>query len=170
MPLLKGTKRVDDAWGHAESAEDLPPSGPVIVPLSVWEANRDSLRARNTPLGVRLEPGETPERIAEDLDRLEVVALAFPKFTDGRAYSYASLLRERYGYSGELRAVGNVQRDQALFMWRCGFDAFDVDDESEAQAWEAALQRYSVAFQPAARDNAAPAPWRPHARSTANRS
>lgn len=169
MPLLKGTAQVADTWTTVSDIADLPDGASAIVTLDVWRNHRDSLIQRNAPLGVRLKSDQPPGSIAGDIERFDVIALEFPKFTDGRAYSSATLLRERYGFKGELRAVGNVLRDQAMFMWRCGFDAFEVADQDEADAWESALKRYSVTFQLApVTEGAPPAPWRPHARQRAS--
>src|SRR3546814_2142105 len=91
----------------------------------VCSSDLERLRGHNGRLGLRLKSDQSPAGIAEDLGHFQLVALEFPRFGDGRAYSYARLLRERYGFKGELRAVGNVLRDQFLFMLRCGFDALD---------------------------------------------
>jgi uncharacterized protein (DUF934 family) len=101
------------------------PSGPVLVPLALWLARRDTLheRARTGEVGVWLAAGEDVAALADDFDVLGVIALEFPKFTDGRHYSSATLLRTRYGYAGELRAIGQVLRDQFNYLTRCGFDA-----------------------------------------------
>jgi uncharacterized protein (DUF934 family) len=102
-------------------------------------------------------PSDTsPLAIADDVGRLGLVALEFPRFTDGRPYSHARLLRQRLGYRGELRAVGNVLRDQLLFMRRCGFDAFELPDGADVAAWLSAFDEISVFYQPAA-DGAPPA-------------
>jgi uncharacterized protein (DUF934 family) len=167
MPLLKDGEIVADTWTTVEAVEDLREGTPAIVPVSLWREHRESLTGRNAPLGIRLNSDESPDLIAGDLSHFDVVALAFPKATDGRAYSSASLLRERYGFTGEIRAVGHLARDQAMFMWRCGFDSFEIPAADDAGAWIAAMQRFSVAFQPAVR-GAAPAPWRPHARARAH--
>jgi len=98
---------------------------------------------------VRLTNTDPVADLAPDLDRLELIVLEFPKFTDGRAYSQARLLRERYGYRGELRAAGNVLRDQLLFMQRCGFDAFELTQGQPVQAWVAATNEFTVFYQPA---------------------
>jgi uncharacterized protein (DUF934 family) len=88
--------------------------------------------------------------LAPDLERLELIELEFPKFVDGRAYSQARLLRERYGYRHELRATGNVLRDELQFMQRCGFDAFAIDDPKAVESWQAAIKEIDVFYQPAA--------------------
>ena len=92
------------------------------------------LAARPGRVGVWLEPNEGPETIAADLARLPLVAVEFPKFTDGRGFSTASLLRSRYGYRGEIRAIGDVLRDQLLYLRRCGFDAFALREDQDAEA------------------------------------
>jgi len=141
---------VEDPWVTVEDESEPPMEGPAIISLDRWQAHRDELLGRNAPLGIRLRSDQAPALIAEDLDRFDVVALEFPVFKDGRAYSYARLLRERYAYGGEVRAVGNVLRDQFLFMRRCGFDAFEVRDEKLAAQWREAIGEISVSYQPAA--------------------
>jgi uncharacterized protein (DUF934 family) len=120
----------DDAF-HADIWMRAPESGPVpdrpvIFTKAQWLAARDRLAGHSTPLGLALEPGEPLADIAADLTRLALVALSFPKYADGRAFSTARLLREKYGFAGELRAVGNVLNDQIAFMRRVGFDSFEV--------------------------------------------
>ena len=166
MPLIRNGSVVDDAWTTAVTVDDLETQGPLIVSLEIWESARDRLLARNTPLGVRLRSDQAPDRIAADLDRLDVVALEFPKFTDGRAYSYARILRQHHGFRGEIRAVGVVLRDQFLFMHRCGFDAFEIADGKNAETWTAALSEFSVWYQPAA-DARASVPAQRHRRLAA---
>ncbi len=147
MPLIKDGGRADDPWVSLADDAEAPADGPVIVTLARWQADRDRLAGRNQPLGVRFKSDQSPASIADDLGRFAVIALEFPKFTDGRAYSYARLLRERYGYEGEVRAVGNVLRDQFLFMHRCGFDAFEVADGEAAAGWQQALSEIGVVYQ-----------------------
>ena len=148
MPLIKDDEFVVDPWVAVDDEEDLPEGAPAIVSLKRWQAERVALAGRNAPLGIRLRADQPPAPIAEDLDRFQVVALEFPSFGDGRAYSYARLLRERFGYRGELRAVGNVLRDQALFMRRCGFDSFEVAEGTGVDGWREALGEISVFYQP----------------------
>lgn len=149
MPLIKNGAFVEDPWRHVADSEDLPEASRAIISLSRWTAERDTLLHRNAPLGIRLKSGETPEEIAGDLDRFDVIALEFPHFKNGRAYSYARLLRGRYGYKKEIRAVGEVLRDQLLFMARCGIDAFEVSDRISREAFAAAMNEITVFFQPA---------------------
>ena len=150
MPLLKGGKLIDDPWVHIADEVAVPASGPVIVGLKRWRGERETLLKRTDPVGVRLKSDHTAGDVAEDLEHLGVVALAFPVFTDGRAYTNARRLRERYGYKGEIRAIGNVLRDQYLFMGRCGFDALEVKEGETEQDWEKAVRAFSVFYQPAA--------------------
>ncbi len=150
MPLIKGDALAPDPWVSLGDEEALPEGAPAIVSFERWQCERETLVTRNAPLGIRLRSDQPPKLVLQDLDRFAVVALEFPKFGDGRAYSYARLLRERYGFRGELRAVGNVLRDQALFMLRCGFDAFEVTEGTPIEGWREALGEISVVYQPTA--------------------
>lgn len=149
MPLIKDGKIANDLWTRAAADAPLPDADALLVPYDIWQAHREELRARKGRLGVLLAADQPPQLIADDLAQLDLVALEFPVFKDGRAYSYARLLRERFGYTKELRAVGNVLRDQFAFMHRCGFDAYEVADESLAEAWSRALDEISHVYQPA---------------------
>ena len=115
-----------------------------------WQAQRTALLARGTALGIRLRSDQSPELVAADLEHFAVVALEFPKFRDGRAYSYARLLRERYGFKGELRAVGDVLLEQLFFMLRTGFDAFELLGADPLRDYRVALADFSVWYQPTA--------------------
>ena len=123
------------------------PQGDVIISLTRFQAEGERLLSEGRKVGVRLEADEEVEALAYDLPELAVVALAFPKFGDGRAYSAARLLRERFGFKGEVRAVGDVLREQAGFMARCGFDAFEPADGSTVEVWERATHRFRHAYQ-----------------------
>jgi uncharacterized protein (DUF934 family) len=149
MALVKHNALVEDPFFDATAADsELPAQGPVIVSLERWQRERDVLLARGTPLGLRLHSDQSPELVAEDLRHFALVALEFPKFRDGRAYSYARLLRERYGYKGELRAVGDVLLEQVFFMLRTGFDAFDIEGDDPLGAYRTALADFTVWYQP----------------------
>lgn len=147
MALLKHDRIINDRWAEVDDDSPLP-AGPAVVSYARWLRERDALLGRNGALGIRLASDQPPEPIAGDLHRFGLVCLEFPKFTDGRAYSHARILRGRYGYGGELRAVGNVLRDQLLFMRRCGFDAFEIPDSAAARAWAAASRDITVRYQP----------------------
>ncbi len=150
MPIVKDGRVMEDAWQAADDAAPLPAAGPVLVSSQRWAEDRHQLLTRNAPLGVRLGAGELAETVAADVERLQLIALPFPTFRDGRAFSTARILRQRYRYAGELRAVGDVLRDQLLFMVRCGFDAVEIDDADAAATWAAEMQRFSVVYQSAA--------------------
>lgn len=174
MPLIKtsgaGTTAsadvVADPWVSVGDDDPLPAAAPVIVSLTRWERDRDALIATGRPVGVRLASHQLATSIAGDLDHLALVALEFPTFRDGRAYSTARQLRERFGFKGELRAVGNVLRDQLLFMHRCGFDTFEIAHPDAAAAFAKALAEFTVFYQPAT-DQRTPAPRLRHLRSAA---
>ncbi|MPZ10676.1 MAG: DUF934 domain-containing protein [Kiloniellaceae bacterium] len=151
MPLLKEGKVVEDLWTPLPEDAEPAPQGRIIVTLEQWQAGRERLRGHNGRLGLRLKSDQSPAQIVDDLHYFDLIALEFPRFGDGRAYSYARLLRERYSFTGELRAVGNVLRDQLLFMVRCGFDAFEVANENAAEAWRDAMAEISLWYQPTGR-------------------
>jgi uncharacterized protein (DUF934 family) len=140
---------VEDPFTTVADDQDIP-RGDVILSLARFEAEGDRLLSEGRAVGVRLKTDEEVETLVYDLPRIAVVALEFPKFRDGRQYSNARLLRERYGFKGEVRAVGDVLREQAHFMLRCGFDAFEPADGSGAQQWQAATQRFRHVYQRAA--------------------
>lgn len=128
------------------------PAGKVLVPLAVWRARKDDLAARLAAgeLGVWLESFELVEDLVEstgDLNQFPVIAINFPRFADGRGYSTASLLRTRYGYRNELRAVGDVLRDQLFYLKRCGFDAYAIRADRSAEEALASLKDFSVPYQ-----------------------
>ncbi len=150
MPLLKNGKLIDDPWTHVADEVAIPASGSVIVGLKRWREDRDALIKRKDPVGVRLQSDHATSDVTDDLDCFGVVALAFPIFRDGRAFTLARRLRERYGYKGEIRAIGNVLRDQYLFMQRCGFDALEVKEGETEKDWQKATGAISVFYQPAA--------------------
>ena len=128
MSLFKNGQFIDDRWRALPDGEAAPVSGNVIFPFDWWVEERQAFDGSNVPLGIRIEPGTKLDEIAADIKRFSVIALAFPKYGDGRAFSLARLLRERHGYTGELRAVGEVLSDQIQLMQRCGFDAFEIND------------------------------------------
>ena len=149
---------IDDPFTHVADDEELPP-GDVIISLTRFQQEGDALLSDGRRVGVRLEAHEEVEALAYDLPRLAsvgLVALAFPKYRDGRAYTNARLARERYGFKGQVRAVGDVLREQAGFMARVGFDAFEAADDASVNEWQAAIRRYRHVYQRSA-DGRAPA-------------
>jgi uncharacterized protein (DUF934 family) len=137
---------IEDPFTHVGDEQSVPP-GDVIISLNRFQSEGEALLSESRLVGVRLESHEEVEALAYDLPQLAVVALAFPKFGDGRAYSHARLLRERFGFKGEVRAVGDVLREQAGFMVRCGFDAFEPADGSTVEDWERAARRFRHVYQ-----------------------
>lgn len=158
--LIKRQSVVADAWKRVTLQEwETPataalPTGPLLVPLEVWRARRRELvereYAHGWPLGVWLAAGEDVQELADHVDDLSVIAIDFPKATDGRGYSTARLLRERHGYRGELRAIGEVLRDQLFYLQRCGFDAYALREDQDVIAALDAFEDFDEAYQSAA--------------------
>jgi phosphoadenosine phosphosulfate reductase len=150
-----------ETWVRTVGSETLP-DAPVVLSKAQWSTLRDQLDGRTSPLGLRLEPGEVIDDIAADLPRFALVALSFPRFSDGRPFSTARLLRERFGYRGELRAVGNVLADQIPFMRRVGFDSYEVTNAPTRRALaEGRIADVTLHYQPTgvAEPHAGPRPW-----------
>jgi uncharacterized protein (DUF934 family) len=144
MPqLIKDRALAEDRYVLAREAAALAdvPAAPVIVPLALWRSERGALLARGD-VGVLLGPADDPAAVAADTAALPVIAIDFPKFTDGRGYSIARLLRERHGFRGELRAVGDVLRDQLFALSQCGFDAFALRADRDAASALASLDDF----------------------------
>lgn len=150
MPLLKNGHIAEDTWVRIEDNADIADETAVVVSLERWQQEADVLRKRNAPVAVALANDESPAEIEGDLDAIDAVFLMFPAFTDGRAFSQARLLRQRLGYKGEIRATGNVLRDQYAFMRRCGFDAFEVADDADLAGWGRSAQAMTGHYQSAA--------------------
>jgi uncharacterized protein (DUF934 family) len=154
MATLIINKRIaPDTWQLLKPAADgnqpeLPLTGDWMVPFAVWQEQRAQLSQRQGRNGVLLENTDDPRALAQDFDQLALIAVRFPKFTDGRGYSIARLLR-RLGWKGELRAVGDVLRDQLFYMTRCGFDAFALREDQDAQSALSAFSDFSAPYQPA---------------------
>ena len=148
MPLVKGGQIIADAFAHVADDAELPAEGAVLVTAKRFLGDPDAILARSGKVGVIWPNSRDVDDLVPYLERLAVVALVFPTFRDGRAYSQARLLRERFSYRGELRATGQVLRDQFVFMLRAGFDSFEVKKQSDAEAFAQTVKRYSVFYQP----------------------
>jgi len=148
MPLVKNGKIATDIFVHVADDRELPEGGNALVSAARFLDNPEGLLSKTAKLGVIWPNNRGLDDLVPFLDRLAVVALVFPTFRDGRAYSQARLLRERYGYDGELRATGQVLRDQFLFMLRAGFDTLEAKKASDAEAFALTSERYSVFYQP----------------------
>ena len=150
MRVIKSDQVVTDLWERiADPALPLP-AGDLILPFAFWQAHRDALAGRAGKIAVCLNGDDDLEAVADFLPLFEMIALEFPNFKDGRSYSHARLLRERFGFRGELRAVGDVLRDQLFFMRRCGIDAFQVREDKDADDALKGLSGFTVKYQTAA--------------------
>jgi uncharacterized protein (DUF934 family) len=150
MPLVRNEKITADDFDRVADDAAIPAGGNVLLPLARFLEDAEAVLQRDGKVGVILPNNRDPDDLEPYLERLALIALVFPTFRDGRAYSQARLLRERYNYEGELRATGQVLRDQFVFMIRAGFDAFEVKKDSDALAFEETVKRYSVFYQPTA--------------------
>jgi uncharacterized protein (DUF934 family) len=148
MRLVKGGQIVEDSFARVADDAAIPAGVPVLLPAARYLAEADELSRRGAPVGVIWPNNRKVAELAPHLDRLALVALVFPAFKDGRAFSQARLIRERYGFAGELRATGQVLRDQFLFLLRAGFDAFEVTKDADAAAFAETERRYSVFYAP----------------------
>ena len=148
MPLVKQGKITTDAFVHVPDGAELPGDGAILISAARFLEDPETLSKRAGKTGVIWPNNRDLDDLVPYLDRLAAVALVFPSFRDGRAYSQARLLRERHGFAGELRATGQVLRDQFVFMLRAGFNAFEVKKESDAEAFASTARRYSVFYQP----------------------
>jgi uncharacterized protein (DUF934 family) len=148
MPLVKGGRIADDSFVHLADDAALPARGDILVSAARLLQDPDALLRHAAKVGVIWPNSRDVDDLVPTLDRIAAVALVFPTFRDGRAYSQARLLRERFFWRGELRATGQVLRDQFVFMLRAGFDAFDVKKQSDAEAFAETVKRYSVFYQP----------------------
>ena len=156
MPLVENGQAVQDRYVYVGEDEPIPDRVPVIVPAKRFLDNADALIGRDGSLGVAWPNDRRVAELAPWLGHLALVALQFPKFRDGRAYSQARLLRETYGFGGTLRATGDVLRDQFQFLVRAGFNSFEVRKPADAGVFAEAVRRYSVFYQASA-DGSVPA-------------
>jgi len=150
--IIKGNQIVDETWHLLPkdvTLDELTNCDDYIVPLQLWRDHAHVLKARDGGLGVWLDADEEAEEIGDDVEHFQVIALNFPAFTDGRNYSNARLLRDRYKFTGELRAIGDVLRDQLFYMKRCGFDAFALRADKDPVEALQSLQDFSVTYQAA---------------------
>jgi uncharacterized protein (DUF934 family) len=147
--LIKSAAYAQDIF--APVTDDAPlPEGAVIVSLARFQKDREALLARNTPVGVKLQSHENPEALGADVNHFSLIALEFPKFRDGRAFSWARMLRSRLGFTGEIRAVGDFLYDQVNYQHRVGFDAWEVPDNFTLEMFNRALSEMTNVYQPSA--------------------
>ena len=151
--IIKNGQLVDESWHllpKDATLEGVSNCDDLIVPLALYVEHTGALKARDGGLGVWLEAGEEIEEIADQLDNFQVIALNFPAFTDGRHSSTAYLLRTRYGYTGEVRAIGDVLRDQLWALQRCGFDAFALREDKDPVDALNAFSEFNEVYQASA--------------------
>ncbi len=145
--IIKDRAIVEDSFRYITDAVDLAAGGDIILDLTLWNEHKASLQNHAGKIGVQITGDAEPEVIADDLASLDVVAIHFPVFRDGRGFSLARILRSRFGYQGELRATGDVLRDQLFFMQRCGFNAFEPRPDRSLEDALAGLNDFSVIYQ-----------------------
>ena len=162
MALWRDGGFADDIWTTLDDAAHIPERGAIVVSFARWQADKAALEARADPVGVAIAAGKDAVNRLAEAARRPLVALKFDKFADGRAFSYAELLRERYGFKGELRATGEVLLDEIALMRRCGFTSFEVTDANTLRALkEGRLPKGALFYQPALGPREAPAGTRP---------
>ena len=148
MPqVLKDNRLIDDSWTLLTEDSESLPSGDILLSYSQWQTFSDQLDSHDGSVGVIIEGNADIEDIIEPLLKLPLIAINFPKFADGRAFSSARLIRERYEYTGEIRAVGGFIRDQLYYLSRCGFNAFKFDDSVDLTESAKSLEDFSEAYQ-----------------------
>jgi uncharacterized protein (DUF934 family) len=157
--IIKDRNIVEDHWLRLADEAALPAASDIIVSFKRWQQERAALLARKGGLGVIIGNGITLEEIKNDLAHFKLIAIEFPQFKDGRGYSYARMLRERYHYPHEIRATGNVLRDQLLPMARCGINAFELEAGRSLEDALKSFDDFSVRYQPAADGKETPFSW-----------
>ncbi len=154
MQVIKDKQVLDDDWQlirEIDEAAPLPESK-VILPFPYWKDNRDALLKQNSVQAVWIDGNIETASLVDDLSKFDLIALDFPAFKDGRSYSHARLLRQRYNYEGEIRAIGDVLRDQLFYMLRCGIDSFQLKEGKDAEDALKAFEDFTVRYQAAADD------------------
>ena len=152
MRIIRERKIVEDGFVHVADGVKLPESGDLILSLERYRELRPALQKRGGKFGVRLRSDQEAKLVADLISELAVVAVEFPGFKDGRGYTTARLLRERFGFRGEIRAVGDVLRDQLYYMERCGFSAFELKAGKDIEGALEAFNEFSVTYQGATDD------------------
>jgi uncharacterized protein (DUF934 family) len=150
MPLITGDAFAEDPFATVPDDAALPAAGGAIVSLTRFRKDRETLLARNAPIGVRLKADESPEELGDDVHRLSVVVIEFPKFVDGRGFSWARMLRTRLGFKGQVRATGDFIFDQIAYQHRTGFDAWEVKEGFRLEYFHRALTEMTNVYQPSA--------------------
>jgi len=147
MPLIENGRTIADTWVTLADDQPVPAEGSVIVSFVRWQAERDALSARTAPLGVRVPSTVTAAVVGPDAGRFALVVVEFPKFRDGRGFTTARELRERWGYTAEIRAVGNIVADQYPLLVRCGVSTVEVPEGTNVETWARTLNTVTIAYQ-----------------------
>jgi len=146
MKIIKDKQIIEDSWLHiADDAEIA--DGDITVSLSRWQKEATELALHKGNVGVRLAPADIVEDIADDLQKISLVALEFPAFTDGRSFSQARLLRSRYGFDGEIRAIGSFMPDQVFYLSRVGVNSFQLSDDKETNTALSTMNDFTIKYQ-----------------------
>ena len=154
MKILKNRQLVEDTWTTLSAESDLL-AGDVIVPFARWQNDKNSFASHQGKIGIQISSDTNIDEVIENIAHFDLIALNFPKYTDGTCFSYAFLLRERHHFSGELRAVGDIFRDQFAYLERCGIDAIELEDEKALEEGKNSFDDISMAYQSSA-DKAEP--------------
>jgi uncharacterized protein (DUF934 family) len=166
MALFKNDRFQPDEWQRLAEGTSLPLEGKPILGLAQWQEQKERLSSSNLAIGLLLDPAADPRALAPEIGRFSLIAVDFPKFSDGRGFSLARRLRGELGFSGELRAVGDILYDQLQLLERCGFDAFEITHAATIALLESGRRPgLGVFYQPAARSESGEA-TRPWARRT----
>jgi len=146
MKIIKNKQIIEDRWQHLADDEVIG-QGQITVSLNRWQQNRSELSQYSDRLGIRIAPEESLEAVAEDLQLFPLIAVEFPVFTDGRGFSHIRLLRDRYHYSGEIRAIGHYMPDQVFYLSRVGADALELQNPEDLTLALSMLNDFSVSYQ-----------------------
>ena len=146
MKIIKDKQIIEDSWTHVADSDEIT-TGDITVSLSRWKKEKAELGDHQGNVGIRISPADTVEDIATDLNNVKLVAVEFPAFTDGRAFSHARILRSRYGYEGEIRAIGNYMPDQVFYLTRVGVNAFQLENPKELQLALSTMNDFTVKYQ-----------------------
>jgi len=146
MKIIKDKQIIEDNWLHIADDEEVA-NGDITLSLSRWNKEKSTLANHQGNIGIRVSPADNVSEIADDLKDINLVAVELPAFTDGRAFSHARLLRSRYGYEGEIRAIGSYMADQAFYLQRVGVNAFELENTEELSAILSTLNDFTVKYQ-----------------------
>ena len=146
MKIIKDKQIIEDNWTHIADSDEIT-DGDITVSLSRWKKEKTDLSNHQGDIGIRISPADSVEDIATDLKNVKLVAVEFPAFTDGRAFSHARLLRSRYGFEGEIRAIGNYMPDQVFYLTRVGVNAFQLENPEQLKLALSTMDDFTVKYQ-----------------------